>query len=169
MRVIHAVALGLALTACQPAQARFSTQDELDIRAAYRAFEAAAAAGNVEAIAGFYAAGWGSRPPNMQFHNSRTAALRELWTGRTAHANVQLTFHVTTVAGEVSLAYAVGGYHLVTTMKDTTQAAPPPEDGKFVSVLGRQTDGSWKIIADNWSTNAPAAVPTPAPLPAHRR
>jgi ketosteroid isomerase-like protein len=169
MRIVHALALGLALTACQPAQPIFSTQDELDIRAVYRAFSAAAAAGNVEAMVGFYSAGETLQGPKTQFHNSRTAAIREFWTGLTAHATAQLTFHVTWVSGEGNLAYAVGSYHLVTTMKDSPQAAPPAQDGKFVSVFGRQTDGSWKVVADDWSTNAPAAVPAPAPPPARRK
>jgi ketosteroid isomerase-like protein len=166
MRVLHAVALGLALTACQRAPARFSTQDDLDIRAVFRSFAAAVAAGDVEAINGLYA---GEKMPRNLPATRASAASRERWTDLTAHAKAQLTFHVTWVGGEGSLAYVVGGYHLVTTEKDSTKAAPPAEDGKFVSVFGRQIDGSWKIIADNWSTNAPAAVPAPAPAPARRR
>jgi ketosteroid isomerase-like protein len=33
----------------------------------------------------------------------------------------------------------------------------PPEEGKYVEVLKKQADGSWKIIYDIWNANAPAA------------
>jgi ketosteroid isomerase-like protein len=52
------------------------------------------------------------------------------------------------------IAYIVGGF---------APAAGEPDSGKFVLVLRRGTDGSWKIAADIDNTNALPGAPEPAP------
>jgi ketosteroid isomerase-like protein len=105
-------------------------------------------------------------PPNMPTASGADAQ-RQLWTGMMSQMRVTLTSTPVTIAGQGDLAYVVGNYHVVSTMKDTTQAAPPPDDGKFLNVLQRQSDGSWKYVAESWSSNA--EPPAPAPPPARRR
>jgi ketosteroid isomerase-like protein len=59
------------------------------------------------------------------------------------------------IEGRGDLAYARGHY----TMEGTPKAAGVPalrEQGKFVEVLRRQPDGTWRYAVDMWSPNQPA-------------
>lgn len=169
MRITRAVAAGLALAAaaaCQQAPKPLSPADEAAIRAADSSFAVAANAGNVEAMTSRYAADAVVQPPDMP-EAAGTEAIRQLWTGLTSQTTANLTLTPGRISGEGNMALLLGSYHLVLAMKDTTQAAPPPEDGKYLIVTMRQADGSWKIVADSWSPNAAPAAP--APVPARRR
>jgi uncharacterized protein (TIGR02246 family) len=50
-----------------------------------------------------------------------------------------------------SLAYSRG--HYVATFSPKDGAQPIPVDGKFMTILKRQTDGSWKIHRDIFNSN----------------
>ena len=52
------------------------------------------------------------------------------------------------VAASGDLAYAIGTFSL---------ARPAPDRGKFVEVYRRQADGSWRCVADMFSSDQPAA------------
>ena len=52
------------------------------------------------------------------------------------------------VAGSGDLAYGIGTFSL---------ARPAPDRGKFVEVYRRQADGSWRCVADMFSSDEPAA------------
>ncbi len=55
--------------------------------------------------------------------------------------------HEVEVAGSGDLAYAIGTYAL---------ARPAPDRGKFVEIYRRQADGSWKCVADMFSSDQAA-------------
>ena len=55
------------------------------------------------------------------------------------------------------MAYSVGTYRLTLTPKKAGAKALPTEEGKYLEVLKKQADGSWKILHDMWSPNAPPA------------
>ena len=169
MRSIRFPILGLAtaaLAACQQAPKPLTPADEAAIRGVSDAFLAAVNSDNVEGLMALHASTSTVQPPNMP-SASGPDAQRQLWTGMMSQMRVTLTSTPVTIAGQGDLAYVVGNYHIVSTMKDTTQAAPPADDGKFLDVLQRQSDGSWKYVAESWSSNA--APPAPAPPPARRR
>jgi ketosteroid isomerase-like protein len=63
------------------------------------------------------------------------------------------------VEGRGDLAYAVGTYRATLTPKKTGGKPMPTEEGKYVEVLKKQADGSWKIVYDMWSSNAPMGKP----------
>jgi len=169
MRSTRFATLGLALAAlaaCQPAPKPLSPADETAIRDVYPALVAAANSGNVDGLLALHAPDGTVLPPNMP-PASGVDAQRQLWTGMMSQMRVTLTLTPVKIAGQGDLAYVVGDYHILTTMTDTTQASPPAEDGKFLDVLERQADGSWKFVAESWSSNT--APPAPAPAPARRR
>jgi len=58
-------------------------------------------------------------------------------------------------AGDV--ATAIGTYKMALTPKKAGAKPLPTEEGKYLEVLKRQEDGSWKIIYDMWSPDAPPA------------
>ncbi len=156
-------ALGL-LAACQPQPISQADQDAL--RASVATFVAAVNAGNVDGMAAAFTADATVQPPGMPAAVG-TAAARKLWTDMLAAMKFNLTTTVTKVAGQGDVGYAMGTYHSSGTMRDSTQAAPPPEDGHWVVVAWRQADKSWKWKSDTWSANAPPAAPAPAPARRH--
>jgi ketosteroid isomerase-like protein len=58
------------------------------------------------------------------------------------------------VEGRGDLAYAVGSYRQTLTPKKAGAKSLPTEEGKYIEVLKKQADGSWKIVYDMWSPNA---------------
>jgi ketosteroid isomerase-like protein len=66
-------------------------------------------------------------------------------------------FELTTeaVEGRGDLAYSVGTYRATLTPRKAGAKPLPTEEGKFLEVLKKQADGSWKIVYDMWSPNAP--------------
>jgi ketosteroid isomerase-like protein len=60
----------------------------------------------------------------------------------------------TAVEGRDGLAYAVGEYRATLTPKKAGAKPLPTDVGKYLEVLKRQPDGSWKIVYDMWSSNA---------------
>ena len=67
----------------------------------------------------------------------------------------QLT--TTAVEGRGDLAYATGTYRMAVTPKKPGAKPLPVEQGKYIEVLKKQGDGSWKIVHDIWNADAPPA------------
>lgn len=157
--------LACAVAACQPQP--LSQTDEEAVRGVITAFTAAVNAGNVDGMTAVYATD-ATIQPNQMPAATGTEAIHKLWTDLTTPMRANLRITVAKVAGQGDVAYATGTFHLVLTPKDSTQASPPPADGKFVNVLWRQADKSWKIVEDTWNENTMPAMPA-APARAARR
>jgi len=76
--------------------------------------------------------------------------------------------------GRQDMAMASGAYTVTPAApaapaKGAAPAAPAPLTGKYLLVLMRQADGSWKIRFDASSLDAPPAPPAPAAKPTSRR
>jgi ketosteroid isomerase-like protein len=52
-------------------------------------------------------------------------------------------------------AYAMGSYFKKTIFNGSEEVVP--EEGKFLTVFKKQSDGSWKIYRDSFSSNTPPA------------
>ena len=158
--------LACALTACKPQPI---PQADIDaIKAADAAYAAALTSGNTDAVVAMYTSDAQLLPPGMPM-STGTDAIKQTMTGMMSTMKFTLRLTPGTVSGRGDMAYVVGAFHFSATMKDTTQAAPPPEDGKYVEVLMRQADGSWKLAVDIWNPNTMPQVPAaPAARPARR-
>jgi uncharacterized protein (TIGR02246 family) len=162
--VLTVAALSL-LCACQPSprmegrgpgagESRpLSPADEEGIRAADLAFAAAANAGNIDGVIAIYADDASLLPPGFPPQEGRDA-IRKFWGGLLGAYTVRFDVNSDKIEGRGDLAYAVGHYKLSATPK---AKGPPPieEEGKFVEVLKRQPDGSWKYVVDMYSPNSP--------------
>jgi uncharacterized protein (TIGR02246 family) len=158
--VLTVAALSL-LCACQPTprgpgagESRpLSPADQEGIRAADLSFAAAANAGNIDGVIAVYAEDASLLPPNLPPQKGRDA-IRKFWGGFLGAYTVRFDINSETVEGRGDLAYTVGHYTLSATPK---AKGPPPieEEGKFVEVLKRQPDGSWKYVVDMYSPNSP--------------
>ncbi len=158
--------LACALTACKPQP--ISPADEQSIKDASAAYAAALNAGTVDALTAMYASDASVLAPGMPIATGTDAIKRQM-TGMMSAMKLNLHLTGSKVTGQGDLAYVVGSYHAAVTMKDSTQAAPPPEDGKFVEVWSRQADKSWKLAVDIWNPNSMPAMPAAAPARAGRR
>ena len=68
---------------------------------------------------------------------------------------------VTSIVGRGDLAVATGSFTLsVAAGKDSAGKATPAvnDQGKFMQVLMKQADGSWKIARDIWNSDLPVGV-----------
>jgi ketosteroid isomerase-like protein len=161
--VLRMAALSL-IVACQPSPRTDRAEapallaaDQEGIRAADLAFAAAANAGNLDGVVAIYADDASLLPPNHPPVKGRDA-IREYWGGLLGAYNVKFELSSETIEGRGDLAYNVGGYHLDAKPK---AKGPPPidEEGKFVEVLKRQADGSWKYAVDMYSSNSAPKKP----------
>jgi uncharacterized protein (TIGR02246 family) len=167
-----AILTALALcSACQPAPktqtstegaesaaapsgpAGLSAQDEAAVRAVDAEWARAATAGDAKAVTAVYASDATLLPPNEAEVKGEAVGKYNADMLRTYPAKMELS--TATVEGRGDLAYAVGTWRATPTAKKGAKALPP-EEGKYLEVLKKQADGSWKIVYDMWNSNAPA-------------
>jgi uncharacterized protein (TIGR02246 family) len=152
--------------ACQPRPRAIATTaaavdqplaavDLAAIRAADSSFAGAAGAGDATAVAGMYLADARLMPPNTPTVEGRDA-IRKFWTGLLGAYQVRFDVASEEIEGRGDLAYARGHYTLDGTAK-AKGGAPIHDEGKFLEVLRRQADGTWRYAVDMYSSDLPAA------------
>ena len=135
------------------AAAPLSAADEAAIHAADSAFVAAANAGDAAGVAAVYASDASLLPPNAPIVKGG-AGIKEYWGGFFSAYNATFELKMDEVDGRGDLAYVVGSYTLVG--KPKAKGPPAFEDkGKFVEVLKRQPDGSWRYAVDIYNSDLP--------------
>jgi uncharacterized protein (TIGR02246 family) len=128
-----------------------SETDLAGIRATDSAFAAAANAGNVDAVVAVYASDGALMPPNLPPQKGRNA-IRAFWAGFLNVYTVRFELGSDTIEGRGDLAYNVGHYRFTAVPKGKGDPGVADE-GKFVEVLKKQSDGSWKYLVDMYSSN----------------
>jgi uncharacterized protein (TIGR02246 family) len=141
---------GGAAAASTAAPASNSAADEAAIRALDSAFNKAAAAKNIDAMASTYATGAVLMAPGQAMIKGRDAISTAL-SGMAATPGFSLVITPDVVTPKGDLAYEIGSYAL--TFNDKA-GKPQPSTGKYVVVWARQADGSWKLVVD-----APTTTP----------
>jgi uncharacterized protein (TIGR02246 family) len=153
--------LCLVLCACGPgsggsahrdnAPAELTATDSAGILAADSAFRAAANAGDAVAVAAVYAGDASLLPPNLPLQRGR-GAIRRFWGGLLEAYTVTFETSPDVIEGRGDLAYNMGHYRFTAVPK--ARSAPGiADEGKFVEILRRQPDGSWKYIVDIYNSN----------------
>jgi len=132
-----------------------SAEDQAAVRAVDTEWARAATAGDANAVAALYASDATVLPPMEPMRAGEAA--KKYWIDVTNGFSGPTELTTVAVDGRGDLAYAVGTYRSTLTPKTTGAKALPTEEGKYVEVLKRQADGSWKIIYDIWNADAPAA------------
>lgn len=157
-KVLTSLAAGLLFAACASGPDLVADRAGVDKLSAD--FVAAMKANNVDAFMATTADDAVFSPPNEP-EVSGKAALRT-WNENMLKAikttNVVLSNRDVTFAGDVAI--ETGTFDWTVTL--AAGGAPMTDHGRYVVHLGRQSDGSWKIKRDMWSSMAPAA-PAPAP------
>jgi ketosteroid isomerase-like protein len=128
-----------------------SETDLAAIRTADSTFAAAASAGNADSVVAVYARNAALLPPNLPPLKGH-AAIKSFWAGFLDAYNVRFELGSDVIEGRGDLAYNMGHYRFTAVPK--AKAAPGVADeGKFLEILRRQPDGSWKYVADMYSSN----------------
>lgn len=137
----------------QPVQ--LSGADLAGVRRTDSAFVAAANAGDVDGVVAVYAQDAALLPPNMPAQRG-SAAIRGFWGGLLKAYTVKFEVSSDTIEGRGDLAYTVGHYRLTAVPKEKANPGMADE-GKFVEILKRQPDGTWKYVVDIYNSNLAAA------------
>jgi ketosteroid isomerase-like protein len=128
-----------------------SPRDLAAIAAADSAFAQAANSGNVDSLVAVYAGNAALLPPNLPPQKGR-AAIRSFWGGFLNAYTVRFELGSDLVEGRGDLAYNMGHYRFTAVPKNKANPGVADE-GKFLEVLKRQSDGSWKYVVDMYSSN----------------
>lgn len=144
----------VALTACAPAE---EAEEPVDRQAEAEAimelerqWSAAFQEGDIDWIVDLHAANGRTLPPGSEPFVG-PEAVRQLWTSLYRTEGLSLTFGPTEahVAEAGDLGYALGTYEM--TLPDGTE-----DRGKYVVVWVKEA-GEWKVAADIFNSNLPAA------------
>ncbi|MGH7514558.1 MAG: YybH family protein [Gemmatimonadales bacterium] len=130
-----------------------AAEDIAAIRATDSTFSGAMGAGDAAGLAAMYLPDAHLLPPNLGPVEGREA-IQQFFAGFLNAYHVTIALSTDEIEGRADLAYARGHY----TMEGTPKAAGTPplrEEGKFLEVLRRQADGSWRYAADMYSSNFP--------------
>ncbi|HEY8196444.1 MAG TPA: SgcJ/EcaC family oxidoreductase [Gemmatimonadales bacterium] len=159
-----AVLLGILVfglsSACRPKEkgtmdagvpAALSPADEARIRSVDSAFMAAANAGDAEALVAVYAPDGALLAPNLPPQQGRDA-IKAFWGGFLDAYSVRFEVASDTIEGRGDLAYNRGHYRF-TAVPKAKDAPGVADEGKFIEILRKQPDGSWRYVIDMYSSN----------------
>ena len=124
------------------------------IRALDSAFSGAAATGDPAAVAALYLADARLMPPRERTVEGREA-IQKFWGGLLDAYQLHLDVGSDEIEGRGDLAYARGHYTLAGTPRAKAGGSPLRDEGKFLEVLRRQPDGSWRYAVDMYSSDLP--------------
>jgi uncharacterized protein (TIGR02246 family) len=130
-----------------------SDRDKAGVRAVDGEWARAAQAGNGEAIAALYAPNAVLLPPGEPMVKGEAA--KQYWVDFANGFSGPTELNTVAVEGSGDVATAIGTYKMTLTPKKAGAKPLPTQEGKYLEVLKRQDDGSWKLIYDMWSPNAP--------------
>lgn len=150
----------LSLGACGPtdraggegvSSAALSARDSAAIVAVDSAFVTAANAGDVDGVAAVYANDAALLAPNLPLQRGRNA-IRSFWGGLLKAYTVKFDIASDMIEGRGDLAYNMGHYRFTAVPKDKN-ASGVADEGKFVEILKKQPDGSWKYVVDIYNSS----------------
>jgi uncharacterized protein (TIGR02246 family) len=115
----------------------------------------AAGAKDVDKTVSYYSEDAVVMPPNAASATTKEA-IRKIWKDLLTDANISWKTKKVEVAQSGDLAFSSGTYEV--TLNDPT-GTPVNDRGKYLEVWKKQSDGSWKCVADAWNSDLPASAP----------
>ena len=156
LALILMAVLGLTVLVAAAAQSSPSAEaDQAAIQQVWVDYAAAVEAGNVDNYMALWAEGGVQMPPGAPPNVGKDMIRVRTTKNMEADADKSVAMHIDakeiTVLGDY--AYARGLYTVDVTGSDGNALAHV--DGKFMTILQRQDDGSWKIYRDIFNSNVP--------------
>jgi len=136
---------------------------EQAVRDADAKWSKAAAAHDLAGVLSFYADNAIVLPPNEAMITNKQAIHDKFAAMLVPGFDLSWAPSKVEAAGSGDLVYETGIYVLHT--KDA-KGDPVTDQGKILQVWKKQADGSWKAVADMWSSDGPAVEAKPAPVAA---
>jgi uncharacterized protein (TIGR02246 family) len=138
-----------------PAPPDTRAADEAAIREADANWSKAAAAKDVEGFVAFFADDGMLLPPNHELVSGKQV-IRKWATEMMAAPGFAVSWQPTNAqaARSSDLGYTIGTYEL--TVHDA-KGKPVTDRGKYITVWEKQADGTWKVAADTFNSDLPAA------------
>ncbi|MEZ4657021.1 MAG: SgcJ/EcaC family oxidoreductase [Caldilineaceae bacterium] len=156
------VLAALLLSACQPIAAQPAAPPSNDdvaaaVNAIWDEYEASVIAGDVDRWIAQWTDDGVQMPPNEPFVEGKENIYARVGANMAAGPTTGfiITPLETTSAGD--WAYSRGVYTVTFPLGDSGQEGTI--DGKFMTILQRQSDGTWKIHRDIFNSNVPPAAP----------
>ena len=140
-------------TACQPAAGPITAEDVAAIGNLRDQYAERTLAGDVAAVAAFYTEDAIEMPPDAPVIEGRSAIQANLGEGSAGLTAFTLTGLET--EGRDGLAYDRGTYSVTVDVEGQSVS----ETGKFITVLTKQADGSWRLHRVIWNRDAPPPMP----------
>jgi len=151
---------------CQKEAIDTRTQDERAIRAADAATLRAAQAKDVDGAVANYTDDASWLPPNAPMVNGK-AAIRDGWARLIGSPGFNIDWQINKfeIARAGDLAYTIYVYQLAL---ESANGKPITDHGKDMAVWKKQSDGTWKMVADTFNSDLPLAAPAKNPGIKHR-
>lgn len=157
--LLAVLVLVVASTACQPpaqeeASGAMSDADIAAIRNLAESFRQAMLASDWETLTSLFIEDAVRQPPNEPMIVGRAAILASMEAEPAEPVTfTQFSNAPLEIDGRGDLAYARGTYSLTATAEG--MAEPITEKGKYLVVLRKQADGSWRVVTDIWNSDLP--------------
>ena len=151
------LAVLLLTAACQQAPPDTQVADQSAIKDLEAQWSKAAAAKNPDDMVSYYADDGSMLPPNMPIATGKQA-VRVVWAEFMGNPGFSASWQSNKVEASRSgdFAYDIGTYQL--TMNDP-QGKQMSDRGKYTVVWKKQAGGSWKAVADMFSSDLPLPAP----------
>ncbi len=134
--------------------------DEVTIRELDMKWAQAAAAKNLEETVSYYDDDASLLPPNSSIQAGK-AAVHATWTGLLGSVDsIAWQPNKIEVSRSSDLAYVIGVYQM---KSKNAQGKTMDDHGKYVEVWKKQSNGSWKVVADIFNSDLLPPTPEPAP------
>jgi uncharacterized protein (TIGR02246 family) len=159
-RAVVAVIFSVCVfSGCQRDTTDTRAQDERAIRAGDAATLKAAQAKDVDGAVANYAEDASWLPPNAAMVSGK-ASIRAGWAKLigTPGFNIDWQIDKLEIARSGELAYVIYTYQLALV---NAQGQPIDDHGKDLAAWKKQTDGSWKMVAESFNSDLPAVAPAP--------
>jgi len=145
-------------TACQNQMAQDTrAADQNALKTLDSEWSKAAGAKDVDKTVSYYADDAMVLPPNSPPLTSKEQ-IRAMWKGMLGAPGFSGGWNATKVdvARSGDLAYVTGNYEMT---ENDASGKPQTDKGKYLEVWKKQANGSWKCVADMFSTNLPMTPP----------
>ncbi len=127
---------------------------EAIIRTLHEESNVALSRGDVDSVMSVYADDVISMPPNQALLVGK-AAIRSMWEGILSDYSIEASVSVQEVEVTGPWAFERGTYQMTLTPKGGGPGIE--DDGKYLDIVRRQPDGSWKYFRVSWSSSRPAS------------